>query len=86
MDEVEDSFVPLLEEPKFQVPARELFVMLRSDAKGDEALETARLMRWPFTWMSLGRQSAQATMKPSVTSASVQRPMKRALCATSASE
>lgn len=36
--------------------------------------------------MSLGRHSAQATTKPRETSASVQRPIKRPLCETSAWE
>lgn len=77
-DDVEESLVPFLE-LMFHVP------WLRREVKGDDAFETTRLMRWPLTWMSLGRQSAQATMKPRVTSASVQSPMKRLLWDTSAS-
>ena len=63
-----------------KVPVRErLLKLLRNDAKGDEALDMASLSFLPLAWMSLGRQSAHATTKPRVHSASVQRPMKRAL-------
>lgn len=63
-----------------KVPLRErLLMLLRNDAKGEEALDMACLSFLPLAWMSLGRQSAQATTNPRVHSASVQRPMKSAL-------
>jgi hypothetical protein len=57
-----------------------------SDDHGDEAYDSAFRTLFPLTWTNLGRHKAQATMKPSETSASVHNPMKRPLCETSAAE
>lgn len=77
------NFSPL---DKLNVPLLErLLKLLRSEVKGDEALDIASLSFLPLACMSLGRHSAHATTKPRAHSVSVQRPMKSALRETSAS-
>jgi hypothetical protein len=56
------------------------------DDHGDDAYDSAFRTLLPFTCINLGRHKTQAMMKPSETSASVHKPMKRPLWDTSASE
>jgi hypothetical protein len=71
---------------KLKVPLRDMLLMpLRSELKGDEALDMARLSFLPLACISLGRQRAHATTNPSVHSVSVQSPINSALRETSAS-